>query len=619
MKTLPFNINFFISKFDRLIQSKYIILTAGFLAGILMIPSLQIDFFMDDYHFLEIHEKSFPIKAANGEDIVNPFTIFSGDLQINKTFTEYGFVPWWTQKDLKMAFWRPLSAALSKLDFLLFGYSAIAHHIHSILWLIAYTITIGIILRHILPLRIAGLAVLIVALNEAHTIPVTWLAYRNSFISIVPALWGLWCHLRWREKNWNMGLPLSILLFTVGLLGGETALGILPYIVFYELLGHKKQLKDRFIGILPCFLVFISYLTIYKIFNFGTFGSGLYLDPMSEPISYIIAASGRIPALLADAFTGFFLSESWMLLPEFRPLQISIGIISVIVFVSLLHKSSSAQNVKTEKLTLRWLTAAAFISLLPVAASLPRGGGLLSAGLGFSAGIASITIYLWQISKSQVKKLVFKKWIIVISGTAIVLVHLVLSPLISIGLQIDIAKQSKIAVEAAQKVTQTESDATRDHILLLAPNYPIEVAFYMPLIQRHYSKIPIQSWRILSLAPFNHTFLRTDSNIIQMSVVNGELLSTMLEQLFRSPLTAFKIGEKIPAGFLTVEIIEIGSSGPTTVNFHFDRDLDDKSLRFLVWEDNELKEVTPPSLGKTISLLKPQGPIDKLIQNTNNS
>ena len=124
MKPLSFSVNFFISKFDRLIQSKYIIVVAGVLAGILMIPSLQVNFFMDDYHFLEIYERSFPIKSVNGEDFVNPFSVFSGDLQLNKTFTEYGFVPWWTQKDLKMAFLRPLSAALSKLDFFLFGYSA---------------------------------------------------------------------------------------------------------------------------------------------------------------------------------------------------------------------------------------------------------------------------------------------------------------------------------------------------------------------------------------------------------------------------------------------------------------------------------------------------------------
>ena len=113
------------------------------------------------------------------------------------------------------------------------------------------------------------------------------------------------------------------------------------------------------------------------------------------------------------------------------------------------------------------------------------------------------------------------------------------------GLEIDILNQSKIAIEAARKLTKIENNATRDHILLLAPNYPIEVAFYMPLIQRHYSKTPIQSWRVLSLAPFNHTFLRTDSNTIQMHVENGELLSTMLEQLFRSPLSSFKTGEEI--------------------------------------------------------------------------
>ncbi len=66
-----------------------------------------------------------------------------------------------------------------------------------------------------------------------------WLANRNALVSTTAALLGLVMHLEWREARRPWALALSLVGFAVGLAAGETALGVLAYLLAYELLGAR--------------------------------------------------------------------------------------------------------------------------------------------------------------------------------------------------------------------------------------------------------------------------------------------------------------------------------------------------------------------------------------------
>src|SRR5262245_35511913 len=49
--------------------------------------------------------------------------------------TNWGYLPWFSESDLSLRFFRPLSSALLTLDHALFGRNALAAHVHSLVWL----------------------------------------------------------------------------------------------------------------------------------------------------------------------------------------------------------------------------------------------------------------------------------------------------------------------------------------------------------------------------------------------------------------------------------------------------------------------------------------------------
>lgn len=62
------------------------------------------------------------------------------------------------------------------------------------------------------------------------------------------------------------------------------------------------------------------------------------------------------------------------------------------------------------------------------------------------------------------------------------------------------------------------------------------------------------------------------------------------------------------AGRCFSKILAANDRGPTLVAFHFDRDLTDPSLYFLVWEDGELRVADLPAVGEEVFLRRTLGP-----------
>jgi len=86
--------------------------------------------------------------------------------------------------------------------------------------------------------------------------------------------------------------------FLAALLGGESGIGIAPYLLGYAIFMERRSGAARFATIAPHAVVGMAWLVFYKSSGYGTFGSGFYLDPLGQPAEWFSHFLIRAPLLL---------------------------------------------------------------------------------------------------------------------------------------------------------------------------------------------------------------------------------------------------------------------------------------------------------------------------------
>lgn len=555
----------------------------------LSLPSLGVGFFGDDYLHLAILDGQ-PAPATP----FDLFTFASGNPAETWHWVERGPYPWWTLPELKLAFWRPLSSALMVLDHALFGRNPVPYHLHSILWYLLTIVAAAGVLRR-LPGAAGGLALLFFALDETHVFPVMWVANRNALVATAPALFGLWMHLRWREQGWRPGLPLSLVGLATGLLGGETALGVFAYLGAYELLGNPGPVGARARGLLPALLLGVGYFLVYRALGYGAQGSGTYFDPVAEWQQYLPALVTRISTLMAGLLW-VLPPELWVLAPSLRPLQLVVGCIAIAGVGGLILAVRRTLSTEEWRHT-RWLVAGGLLSLLPVAATFPAGRLLLVPSLGASALLAVLALGVWRALPG------LRGWrklslgavaaaMLGVQGLATVVWGLYPYVLRTIG---------DLSLEAIARIEVDEARLAQQRVVTLVVPDPV-IGLYPAIIRAAQGRSLPRSWLPLSLAPYDHVLHRTGDAALELSLPDGRFLSTELEQLFRGPAFAMRVGEQATVKGCRATILEAEGAWPKRIRFEFDMSLDDPDLVLLTQQDGTLKRLRPPPVGGTVTL-----------------
>src|SRR4051794_3284408 len=205
------------------------------LAALLALPTLGIGFYSDDWMFLAIFERALPLFGSR----FDLYHFASGGPGVIREQVRLGMLPWWTDPDIKIHFFRPLSSALLSLDHALFGLHAVGYHVHAVLWFVLLVAVVGLFFRTVLPRSMAALGLLLFAADGTHAEPLAWLADRHMVVAGVLALAPLALYIRHREAS-RSGLTSSgasrFLLaagFAVALMAGEAALGAVAYWLSY--------------------------------------------------------------------------------------------------------------------------------------------------------------------------------------------------------------------------------------------------------------------------------------------------------------------------------------------------------------------------------------------------
>ncbi|MBX3219499.1 MAG: hypothetical protein KF795_03200 [Labilithrix sp.] len=561
-------------------------------SAVLCLPALFCGFFGDDHMQLTVVEGT---QLDMGSSPYDLYSFGTGvPAKVHATM-EQGIVPWWTDPHFKVRLFRPLSSALFALDHALFARSPVPYHVHQILWYLGLVAAAGLFFRRVLPGVTGGIALLLFAIDDAHAQPVSWIASRHALISALPCMLGLVAYLRFREEGWRVGRWLCLPAFAVGLLGGEGALGVMAYVFAYELVGARGSWRSRVGGLVLPALLILGYLVAYRLLGYGVASSSAYLDAIGQPRLFLLAGLTRVPTLVLDLLGGLSADVSFVF-PSARPVLIALGVFTI-GLVAFLLRSLSPSFSDAERRAARWLALGASLALLPAMGGFVGSRVLLPASIGGAGLLALLLRHGWLSAQGR-------GGLVRIACRWYAFVHLVLAPA---GFLLGIAGviQCRLAAESAVAKTGLAHTADLDVFVLNASD-PM-IGFYGGVTFFAEPPPRIRSCRLLSMAKFDHAVTRTGARSFELAVVDGRMLDSVYEGLFRaSPILE---GEEVRLGDARVRVLALRDGKPARIEVTTARPLDDPSYAFVTWQGGALERVDLSREGETLHLRWSPGPI----------
>lgn len=586
-------------------------------------PAIHIGFASDDYMQEVIMDGAYPVERAP----LDLFNFYDGSTEEVGALKDYGTLPWWAHPQLRLAMMRPLASASSWVDRALFGRNLVAHHLHSFAWWAFFVACVALLLRKLFPAGIAATGVLIFALEEAHTLPVMWLANRNAMISGSAAVLGIWAHLKWRREARRWALPASVLCYVIALLAGEWAVPFFGYLVAFELLANDEPWRRKLGALLPVTIPTLIFLVVRRSLDYGALHSGLYIDPLYEPLTYLEAAFKRIPIFFGDLVLGIpamwwnsgspwratvlswdiFSREVWNALPDWRFWHWCLGAGAAGIGALLIRWSLRNSGSRLRK-ELQWLLLGAFFSFLPMVASFASSRLVVAAAIATSAAWAVVLRRAVEGLRQAGPRDTWKT--AVASITTLLLVGYLQLWAASARSRADLAAYAFVFESTRQWTLDTELDEERvsdQHVIILSAIEHASSIFF-PFIRHTYGREMPESCRLLSAAPYAHDVYRVAENAISMSVLGGTMMEEDFEYLYRSLEHPFHVGDVFRLDGMTAEIEQLVGGLPKRVRFTFDHPLDDPRYVFLYSDQHGYRHVELPPVGEKLRLPRAQFP-----------
>jgi hypothetical protein len=580
----------------KLLSSKklpYLLVVSVIFLGI---PTLKTGLYSDDYFQRDVltgKGAQFGVQSSPK----SMYDFFNKDSQWTKARMEKGSVVWWTFEQIQISFFRPLTEWTHQLDYRLWPDTPSLMHAQNLLWYGMLVFLVTLFYRSLMSeALLGGLAAVLYALDDAHGMPVGWIAQRSAIISTFFGVAALFVHIKWRENRYKTGIFAGPALFLIALLSAENAVSTLFYLFGYELFIVEKARKDRALALTPYLAIAVVWWFAYQYLGYGAKGSGIYLDPAGEPQLYLSALCERIPALMYGQWFGpdaiFFGILPKAVAPFVWIAAIALLACLLVVFVPLL---------KSNRMARFWATGMV-LSLFPIAATFPCNRLLLFTGLG-AMGLLAQLLRGWFNRAAWLPKTKTRRRLAGVFVGILILTHCVYAPL-------TLSARSTTLYEIARRyskdpVLHLPDDSGLQNKTVVFINPPISVflpeTFFYERKSRGLS-LP-ERIRILAsgfLTPIEIT--RTRRNTITVQPENG-FLANPFDTVFRGPDHPLKLGDTVTLSGMVVTIISITNDNrPLRVEFAFDKPLDHPSYYFLKWHQGKFVRFELPQIGSTIVL-----------------
>ncbi len=526
---------------SRTTRHSHLLITG--VALLLASPSLLIGFQVDDYL-----QRGFLLsKTPNTWSARCPHDLFAftdGNPIQNHELIERGIIPWWTPLDFHVRFFRPMASLTHAFDYLLYPDSASLMHAHNMLWFFLLILCARAFFRHLgshgyIPIT---LALLFFAFDDARGYPVGWIANRNILIAGVFGFSAIRFHLVWRETHRIRFLSASLAFYMLALLSSEAGIAVLCYIIA-ALFLEKGNSRGRWLAVLPSSAMTAVWWITHHAAGYGTYGSGMYRDPLIEPIEFLRSVIINLPILLESQFG---------VIPASLASISDDGIRVVFWTFSILYCSAIAVFIyplfRTDSMT-RFLTTGTVLSVLPLCATFPHERLLVFTGLGASGLIA----HLIECGSTQPLR---SSGAYRVLAVVLFLFHGILAPL---SLPLSAISPMLIGETVAQMDRALPADARLRSDSLILFNPPIPFLAHHVLIRREaLGRVIPERYRVFGPGTSRIHVTRIAEDSIRIDA-DPPFLTAPLDRLFRSPSIPLTTGTIIDLSDMRIHVLDSGS------------------------------------------------------------
>jgi len=527
---------------------------------------------------------------------------------------DYGVMPWWASEDAQESFWRPISAATHWLDYRLWPASPMSMHIHNSGWFVLFILAAWLLYRD-LDRRswVAGLATLLLVLNQENWQALSWIAARNSLITAFLVALTLWLHHHHVSKpSWKWGVA-AWGSFATGLLAGEGAVTAAAYVFAYALFLDDRSRMSRALGLLPYGVIVVVWRVVYRTLGFGVACSGLYVDPTGEPVEYVLNLLEWGPLMLLSVATSPILNKYAFLAPGFSPWAWGLAVVGVLVGAAVL-----APVVLKERAARAWCLGLLLTVVPACAARVPADRVTLYAMLGFAPLAATFVAGVIE-KASWLPSKRYRRLLISTAGILLLALH-VLQPLPGHVKRFTyLWRRSGAPVPVAQIL-----QAGRHEVLICVSTPDTMFLSYVPfLLVRDGLDIP-DRMRTLSSSLGDTLIRRTGTHELTLASVSGPLVPTRARvpelppgspaydglykvraicTAFRAEHLGFSPGETVALPDMTVTVRRVDERDlPVEVVVKFDRALEDARYRWVTWDSraDKFMPFVPPPVGEEV-------------------
>jgi len=437
---------------------------------------------------------------------------------------------------------------------------------------------------------VAGLAVLLFAVEDAHSMPIGWLANRNASIALVFGLLALLAHIRWRTHGSPGWLAAAMTALACGLLAGESALGIVAYIGAWQLAMDRGSWPRRLAALLPYAALVVCWRLLYDGLGYGCTGSGLYVDPGRQPVAFAAALIERWPVLLASLWSQISADVWAMFQTSGQRILFVIGTVVCIAVAALLLRLVRCSS------EARFWGLGMALALVPMAATFPMNRLLLFASIGAFGLMAMLVDEVGLLGNTARDARPWPRR----AAKVLLALHL---PVAAIMLVASVALLPTFNLVFIAAATTAPRDAALTEQSLIFVNGQDLLCSYTLLI-RELPNQPPAPRRIAILAPMltAATATREDQYTLVHHTEDG-WLDYPFDRLMRGIDTPFEVGELIETSIFSAEVRQITRDGrPLTVAFEFHEALESDSHRWVWWRDGHLVDFPLPPVGGRVEL-----------------
>ena len=560
-------------------------LVAAIVALLLALPSLTVGYFLDDrYHEYYFRGGMIPGGMRGVWDL---YRFADGSPAIPKAIAQ-GVYPWWTSPHLKIAFFRPLPALWRWADFRIFGSSPVIPHLETCILYAALAFVAAKLYGRWVGGAAAGLAAFAFAFDDAHGLPIAWIANRYAVLAGLFGFAAVLAHVRARSTidASFAARALSPVLLALALSSGEVSLGVLGYFLGHAWFVDARGRRSALVSLVPQGAVVLAWAVLYKTLDYGAAGGAMYVDPLHSPKLFFTKLVVRLPELL---LSGTFVppSEVWALVPPERALVVALVAATLVgLIIAFIAKTATGGDPERRGIV-RGLLFGSFVAALPVCAMIPDDRNFLVPGFGFFGVLGMAITTVWR-DKSPVSFLGRAgTWLLIV-------VHLILAPILFPLRSVSSTKGfMKFIDRGAASLPSQDRSGGKTYLMVGVPDALfIAYVFLEKLmvpgpIPKAYSALTVQGIG-------KYTLRCIDADTVDIVNPEGDMHSPFIGAFTDIP---FSMGQVFETNIARMEIRETTSKGEPSViraTIHTPRE----ERIWLVWKDSGFMEIPAPSPGE---------------------